>query len=229
MQSRRQRIDRYLEKHLPGNKHHVKLLLAQGQVELDGACCQDGQILVNQFSRIKVAGQLMPHETAIYLMLNKPAGVVCATVDDEHQTVFDLLPDDIASVSGLHIAGRLDRFSTGLVLITNDGAWSRALTEPQTKVAKHYRVTLEHPITDDYGPAFAAGMYFPYEDITTQPVTFRKLSEHVAELVLTEGRYHQIKRMFGRFRNPVKSLHRYRIGDHLLPDDLAAGEYRPLG
>ena len=229
MQSNRQRLDRYLEKHLNKSKQQIKLMLAQKQVELDDQCCQDGQVLVNQFSRIRVAGSLLAHQTPIYIMLNKPAGVVCATVDDEHETVLDLLPKDLAATPGLHIAGRLDRFSTGLVLLTNDGRWSRQLSSPDTKVVKHYCVSLENPITEDYAPAFAKGMYFAYEDMTTQPVKLVQLGEKTVDLELMEGRYHQIKRMFGRFRNPVISLHRYRIGDYQLPDDLPAGGYRLLG
>jgi 16S rRNA pseudouridine516 synthase len=228
MQSHRQRLDRYLEKQLDSSKKQIKLMLAQKQVQVDGQCCVDGQLLVNQFSRIEVANKLLPHQTPVYIMLNKPAGIVCATVDDEHETVLDLLPTELADIPGLHIAGRLDRFSTGLVLLTNDGRWSRQLSSPDTKVAKHYRVTLQNPITEDYAPAFAEGMYFAYEDLTTQPVKLVQLAEKEVDLQLMEGRYHQIKRMFGRFRNPVISLHRYRIGDYLLPDDLPAGSYRLL-
>ena len=229
MQSHRQRLDRYLEKQLASGKQQIKLMLARKQVTVDGHCCLDGQRLVNQFSRISVAGESLPYQDPVYIMLNKPAGVVCATVDEEHETVLDLLPKELATIPGLHIAGRLDRFSTGLVLLTNDGRWSRQLSSPDTKVVKHYRVTLAHPITKDYAPAFAQGMYFEYEDVTTQPVKLVPLSNHEVELELVEGRYHQIKRMFGRFRNPVLSLHRFRIGDYHLPTDLPAGGYRLLG
>ena len=225
MQSHRQRLDRYLEKQLDSSKKQIKLMLAQKQVQVDGQTCVDGQVLVNQFSRIEVAGKLLPHQTPVYIMLNKPAGVVCATVDDEHETVLDLLPTDLAATPGLHIAGRLDRFSTGLVLLTNDGRWSRQLSSPQHKVSKHYRVTVANTITAEYAPAFAEGMYFAFEGITTQPVAFTLLDDKVADLVLLEGRYHQIKRMFGRFRNPVVNLHRYKIGPYELPEGLPEGQH----
>ncbi|MCW8831947.1 MAG: 16S rRNA pseudouridine(516) synthase, partial [Colwellia sp.] len=91
-------------------------------------------------------------------------------------------------------------------------------------VAKHYLVTLQHPLHQEYIPAFAKGMYFAYEDITTKPVTLNILSQHQAEVILTEGRYHQIKRMFGRFNNPVIALHRTSIGSYRLAKDLKAGE-----
>jgi 16S rRNA pseudouridine516 synthase len=99
---------------------------------------------------------------------------------------------------------------------------------PENKVAKVYEVTVEHPINGECIQAFANGMYFSYEDITTKPAQLEKLSECVAKVTLEEGRYHQIKRMFGRFRNPVLALHRVSIGEIKLDTDLAPGEYRAL-
>jgi 16S rRNA pseudouridine516 synthase len=91
-----------------------------------------------------------------------------------------------------------------------------------------YEVTVEHPITDECIQAFADGMYFSYEDITTKPAQLERMSERVAKVTLEEGRYHQIKRMFGRFRNPVLALHRVSIGEIELDNGLAPGEYRAL-
>jgi 16S rRNA pseudouridine516 synthase len=144
--------------------------------------------------------------------------------------VIDLL--DHPDRHRLHIVGRLDLNSSGLLLLTNDGRWSRQLTEPQNKVAKVYRVTLANPIRpeqiSDYVEAFTQGMYFPFENITTRPAGLNVLSEYVAEVTLEEGRYHQIKRMFGRFRNPVVGLHRLAIGSVILDDALMPGESREL-
>ena len=91
-----------------------------------------------------------------------------------------------------------------------------------------YRVTLEHPLTEHYIEAFTQGMYFPFEDITTRPASLTILSDHSAELRLTEGRYHQIKRMFGRFNNKVLTLHRIAIGNVTLEPELGPGQFRPL-
>ena len=159
-------------------------------------------------------------------MMNKPIGVVSATKDEQHKTVMDLIDNENAA--DLHIVGRLDLNSSGLLLLTNDGDWSRSLMSPENKVAKVYEVTLEHTITDECIQAFADGMYFSYEDITTKPAHLEILSEHVAKVTLEEGRYHQIKRMFGRFRNPVLALHRVSIGEIKLDNGLAPGEYRAL-
>ena len=161
-----------------------------------------------------------------YIMVNKPAGIVSATTDKQHKTIIDLI--DLPDCDGLHIAGRLDFNSTGLLLLTNDGRWSRNLSLPESNVKKRYRVELENPVTDEYISAFAEGFYFEYEGITTQPAELTIIRERVAEISLTDGRYHQIKRMFGRFQNKVLSLHRYAIGHLQLDTELSPGQYREL-
>jgi 16S rRNA pseudouridine516 synthase len=165
-----------------------------------------------------------------HIMLHKPVGVVCATKDVQHQTVIDLLGEQwgAAEKSALHIVGRLDLNTSGLVLLTNDSRWSEKLTLPESKVEKYYRVTLANPLSVEYVSAFAQGMYFAFENITTQPAKLSIISTYVAEVILTEGRYHQIKRMFGRFRNPVLALNRYAIGSLVLDDLLAVGGSRNL-
>ena len=109
-----------------------------------------------------------------------------------------------------------------------DSRWSSHITEPTNKIVKKYRVTLAKPLSEDYIEAFREGMYFEFENITTQPATLEIISEYVADVYLIEGRYHQIKRMFGRFRNQVLSLHRLSIGTLLLDPLLASGESRFL-
>lgn len=140
--------------------------------------------------------------------------------------MIDLL--DCETRHELHIAGRLDLNSSGLLLLTNDSRWSEALMSPEQKVDKVYRVTLANPLSEEYIAAFAQGMYFAFEDIITQPAKLVILDSHLAEVTLNEGKYHQIKRMFGRFRNPVVELHRLSIGDITLDEALSPGESRML-
>jgi 16S rRNA pseudouridine516 synthase len=225
-QPRRFRLDRFISSRVGVNRRDVRALLASGRVCLNGQAAREINQVVDQFSHITLDGEVLQDFAATYLMLNKPRGVVSATRDDKHRTVIDLLDEDMAS--GLHIAGRLDYNSTGLLLLTNDGRWSRRLACGNNPVQKVYRVTLEQPLTEQYVDAFAQGMYFPFEDITTRPVSLRILSDRSAELRLTEGRYHQIKRMFGRFNNKVLTLHRIAIGNVTLDAELGQGEYRPL-
>ncbi|OUR86953.1 16S rRNA pseudouridine(516) synthase [Gammaproteobacteria bacterium 42_54_T18] len=231
--SKRSRLDRFLSAKLGINRGDVRLMLAKKQVLVDGIAATDIQQQVDSFTHVALVDQtgcepfrVLQDNQPQYWMMNKPIGVVSATIDEQHKTVIDLL--SVSDVSDLHIAGRLDLNSSGLLLLTNDGRWSRALSEPKAEVSKCYRVRLEKPLTEDYIQAFADGMYFSYEDITTRPVELRIVSDYVAQLRLVEGRYHQIKRMFGRFRNPVLALHRLSIGNILLDETLAPGQYRPL-
>lgn len=226
MQSKRARLDRFLSVKTGISRRALKPILAQGRVSVDGCVVTDTQQPVDEFSHVTFDAQVLQANTPHYVMMNKPAGVVSATKDDQHKTVIDLL--DRPDRNSLHIVGRLDFNSSGLLLLTNDGRWSRQLTEPEKKVAKLYRVRLEKPITQDSVDAFAKGMYFAYEDITTRPAKLGIISDYVAEVSLVEGRYHQIKRMFGRFQNPVLTLHRLAIGNVTLDPALAPGESREL-
>lgn len=224
------RLDRLISEKCQINRKSVRLILAQKRVQVDGVLASDIAQLVDQFSNIVMDGEVLQDNKPHYIMLNKPVGVVCATRDEKHKTVIDLLAGQFEHeiTASLHIVGRLDLNTSGLVLLTNDSRWSERLTSPEYKVDKCYQVTLANPITDDYIDAFADGMYFAFEDITTLPARLRIISSFKAEVILTEGRYHQIKRMFGRFRNPVVGLHRQSIGQLSLDESLHSGESRRL-
>lgn len=226
MPSKRFRLDRFISKKTGVNPRAVKLMLAQGRITVDSAPALNSDQIINGFSHVLLDGRVLQANTAVHLMLHKPVGVVSATRDARHKTVLDLLAR--ADRDSFHIAGRLDLNSSGLLLLTNDGEWSRKLTSPDNKISKVYRVRLKNPINEEYIHAFAQGMYFPYEGITTRPAVLTIISEYMAEVSLTEGRYHQIKRMFGRFRNPVLELHRTAIGRLQLDATLAPGESREL-
>jgi 16S rRNA pseudouridine516 synthase len=180
--------------------------------------------VIGPFTKVIFDGSVLQNNKPLYLMMNKPRGVVSATKDDKHRTIIDLL--DSSERFDLHIAGRLDFNSTGLILLSNDSRWSRNLSNPDNKVTKWYRVETEKPIVDEAINAFSKGMYFSYEDITTLPAELRILSTHTALVGLTEGRYHQIKRMFGRFDNKVVALHRLSIGHIQLDTTLEPGQSR---
>ena len=226
MQSKRARLDRFISARLGINRGDVRLMLARGRLWVDGEPVRDAHRLIDQFSRIELDGEVLQSKRPVYVMMHKPVGVLSATRDAHHPIVLDLLerPDR----ASLHIAGRLDRASSGLLLLTNDGRWSQGLSSPEAQVSKVYQVTLRDPLSPAYCEAFAKGMYFPYESITTRPAQLEILATHVARVTLVEGRYHQIKRMFGRFRNPVLSLHRLAVGACRLDPALAVGESRAL-
>ena len=221
------RLDRFFSNLPQLNRQAARLALASGRVRVDGLVITDGLSEVNQFSRIELDDQLLQAgKAARYFMLHKPVGVVSATVHAEHRTVLDLL--DEPDKDELHLAGRLDLNTSGLLIITNDGLWSRRLTEPRSRLGKVYRVETEQPITPEYVELFARGLYFAYEDLTTLPAELVILSSHSALLTLHEGRYHQVKRMFGHFQNKVIGLHRLSMGAIQLDPHLTPGQYRPL-
>ena len=222
-QSRFHRLDRFIAANSEHSRNDVRLLLAQKRVLVSGETATDINQRIGPFDRVELDGQVLQDRQPVYLALYKPAGVVSATKDPYDKTVIDVLREHGVSdhqLQDLHIVGRLDKHSTGLLLLTNDGEWSRALMAPDTKVSKVYDVELENPVEPEqvagYVQAFAEGMYFEYEDQTTQPAKLEMLDRHFARVTLTEGKYHQIKRMFGRFRNPVIGLHRLSVGEYSL-------------
>ncbi|HDS1681077.1 TPA: 16S rRNA pseudouridine(516) synthase [Pseudomonas putida] len=221
------RLDRFLANLPCYNRQQVRLLLVQRRVRLNGEVVNDPKAEVREFSRVEVDDQLLQvGRPARYLMLHKPTGCVSATQDPQHRTVLDLLPGALRD--DLHIAGRLDFNTTGLMILTNDGQWSRRLTQPTTKLPKHYLVETEDEIGAHYVAKFHEGFYFAFEDLTTQPARLDILGPHQARLAIVEGRYHQVKRMFGHFDNKVVALHRESMGSISLDPCLQPGEFRDL-
>ena len=221
------RLDRYLSRSTEGvSLRDVKLLLAQGRVVVDGEIARSSNQTIHKFSHIEFDGHFLQKNDPVYLMLNKPKGVVSATKDIKHKTVIDIITHP--EKTDLHITGRLDFNSTGLMLLTNDSRWSKKLMSPENKVKKVYRVVVEKPLTNDIVLAFNSGIYFKFENMTTLPAQLEIISDYVAEVTLLEGRYHQIKRMFGRFDNKVLELHRLSIGEFTLDNDLLSGQSREL-
>lgn len=221
------RLDRFLSNFPRFSRQDSRLLISAGRLRVDGAIVRDPRVDVRDFQRVELDDELLQAgRSAQYWMLHKPVGVVSATCHDEHRSVLDLL--DEPNKHELHLAGRLDLNTSGLLLITNDGRWSRRITQPQQRKPKVYLVDTEQPITAEYAEVFARGLYFAYEDLTTLPARLELLGSHSARLTLFEGRYHQVKRMFGHFRNRVVALHRESMGEIQLDPQLAPGQYRPL-
>jgi len=222
------RLDRFLARHTPHGRRQIRPLLAAGRVRVDGTIEKNTQREISEFSQVTLDGtQLRASNPAVYLMLNKPAGYLSATTDPTHPTVMELI-DPKDNPSSLHIAGRLDRASTGLLLLTNDGQWSRQLTEPKEGVPKIYQVETAHPITEKTATLFRQGIYFAYEDLTTQPADLVIQAPQRCQLTIYEGRYHQIKRMFHAVGNRVTALHRLSVGTITLDPTLPPGSYRKL-
>lgn len=221
------RLDRFLSNFPRFNRQQVRLALIAGRVQVDEQVVSDPLHEVREFSHVRVDDDVLQQgRPPLYFMLHKPMGCVSATVDAQHPTVLTLIEE--AHRHDLHIAGRLDYNTSGLLILTNDGQWSRRLTQPRTKLPKVYYVETEQIIEEHYVKVFEQGLYFAFEDLTTLPAQLDILGPRSARLSIVEGRYHQVKRMFGHFQNKVLRLHRESMGPLLLDEGLAPGQYRPL-
>ena len=209
------------------SRKQANALIAAGRVSINGQVCRTPSHEVDRFATVRVDQEVIQTgEAEHYLMLNKPAGYLSATVDDQHKTVLELIAPELRH--HLHIAGRLDRSSTGLLILTSNGRWSRQLTEPVVKIPKVYRVTTAHSISPETAELFARGIWFEFEGLTTSPAQIDQLAEREARVTIYEGRYHQIKRMFHAAGNRVMALHRERMGEIKLDCNLGPGAYRSL-
>ncbi len=221
------KLDRLLAKHNSMGRNRARCCVVERRVMVDGQTATRIDLEVDRFSRVELDGvPVHEPERLLHLMLHKPVGVLSATRDAQHRTVIDLIDDPDKHT--LHLCGRLDRGTSGLVLLTNDGRWSKALMNPERKVPKVYLVETRDPIPHETISAFARGFHFHTEDLTTRPASLEILDERKARLTLVEGRYHQIKRMFHRTGNRVTALHRESIGGIILPAGLEPGGWRHL-
>ncbi|GAB3349163.1 16S rRNA pseudouridine(516) synthase RsuA [Chromohalobacter beijerinckii] len=226
------RLDRFLSESTELTRSLAKKALHRGEVEVDGEVIKNAAFKLDDKQDVRWMGAPLALVGVRYLMLNKPTGYECTTRPGRYPSVVELL--DVTKRERLHIAGRLDVDTTGLVLITEDGQWSHRLTSPKRRCDKHYLVTLAQPLMDGAEDLLAAGLMLEREDKPTLPAHLERLSapdegELVqARLVIQEGRYHQIKRMFAALGNEVVALHRERIGDIVLDSALAPGEWREL-
>lgn len=221
------KLSRILSNQNGVSRKQASALIAGGVVAIDGLICRDPARDVTSFEQVIQGSRIIqPAITAYYLMMNKPAGILSATKDPSHKTVIDLI--DIPETEALHIAGRLDRSSTGLLILTNNGQWSRQLTDPRLKKPKTYLVSTAQPISPETTHRFAEGIWFEYEQLRTSPAELEIMSDNFARITIYEGRYHQIKRMFHAVGNQVTELHREQMGQIRLDPHLKSGDYRSL-
>jgi len=219
------RLDRYLANNTELSRKDVKRLIKAGGVRVDDSVIKNPALHLTENVEVMANGEMIKPIGLGYFMLNKPEGVVCANSDANHPTAFDFLDE---RHSDLHIAGRLDIDTTGLVLITNDGQWSHRITSPKYKFVKTYLVSSEEFVTEAMANKLESGIFLEPENIRTQPAKVEQLSDDEILLHISEGKYHQVKRMMHAVKNAVECLHRLSIGEIILDTDLAPGEYRPL-
>lgn len=227
------RLDKFISNNTSASRSEVRRLIKKSAVAVNGIPVANAAAQVDSSDRVTLNDTDVTPVGNLYYMLNKPAGFVCVNRDGAHPTVLDLLEQDASwtvriDVQQLQIAGRLDLDTTGLVLITNDGAWNHRVTSPAKACEKVYRVTLAQPFDPDTLPAFAKGIQLDGEPRATRPARLEMLSPTTLLLTIGEGKYHQVKRMFAATGNHVAHLHRESIGSISLDTALAEGQFRPL-
>lgn len=216
------------------SRKQATIEIRRGNVQVDGLKCKRTATSLTdeqQNGAVTLHGTALFTAKPLYLMLHKPKGYICANTDADHPTVFDLLEehDFHPSLHGqLQVAGRLDIDTTGLVLITSDGHWNHAVTSPNKKLGKSYNVTTAEPISHEVIALFEQGLMLRGDSKPTKAAKLSITGSHTAELEITEGRYHQVKRMFAATGNKVLELHRTRIAGITLDDTLEPCEYRIL-
>jgi 16S rRNA pseudouridine516 synthase len=225
------RIDRLLANMGYGSRREVQWLVRQGQVELDGAPVTESDLRLpatpELANRMRVSGVQLDPPPGMALMLHKPVGVTCSH-KEAGPLVYDLLPARWrARDPEISTVGRLDKETSGLLLLTDDGGLLHRIISPRRHVAKRYLATLARPLDGSEVARFASGeLMLEGEDKPLAPAVLEPLSPTLARLTITEGRYHQARRMFAAVGNHVETLHRDRIGGLELSDDLAPGAWR---
>ena len=221
-----ERIDKIIASQGLYSRSDVKYMVNKKRITVDGkvvtSASQKADVDKNE---IMLDGKPFVVKKQIYLMLNKPKGYVSATEDKKQQTVLELVPPALKG-RDLFPAGRLDKDTTGLMIITDDGVLAHNILSPKKHVQKIYRVELDIPVTEEMQKGFAEGVEL--NDGVCKDAKLTILGEKTAEVTLREGRYHQIKRMFGCYGAKVVELHRIAMGELFLPDDLPVGECREL-
>ena len=226
------RLDKFLVDCGIGSRTEVKLLLKKKEIMVNGKVETSPKLQVNEkIDQVIYQGQELNHETFVYYLLNKPKGVISATEDAQHRTVLDLL-DETARQKQVFPVGRLDKDTHGLLLLTNNGELAHALLSPKRHVDKEYIAEVAGIMTEADMKSFATGIVL--KDHTCQPAQLDLLevdeeaSTCRVRITIREGKFHQVKRMVAACGKEVTDLQRVRMGELMLPDDLALGDWRRL-
>jgi 16S rRNA pseudouridine516 synthase len=228
--SKRQRLDKILSNLGVGTRKEVKDLIRAGSVKIDGTTAKDSGLQIDPHAQvIMVNNKELVYREFIYVMMNKPQGVVSATEDNWDETVVDLLEDGLKAFDPAPV-GRLDKDTEGLLLLTNDGQLAHKLLSPKKHVPKTYFAHIEGRVDQSDIQAFEEGIILDdgYETLPAQLKVLVQGEISQVEIVIYEGKFHQIKRMFQAVDKKVVYLKRMAMGKLLLDERLSTGEYREL-
>lgn len=228
--SSRQRIDKILSNMGYGTRKEVKELVKSGLVEVDGIIVKDsGQQVMTSSQEVKVEGKKLLYRDTIYIMMNKPQGVISATEDNRESTVIDLLPDKYKAFDPFPV-GRLDKDTEGLLILTNDGQLTHRLLSPKKHVPKTYTAKVTGRVNIDDVEAFSKGVTLGdgYRTMASKLEILEEGDISTVLITIYEGKYHQVKRMFHAVNKEVIFLKRVSMGELKLDEALAPGEFREL-
>ena len=220
----KQRLDKFISSQTLFSRSEIRKMIFKGQVTVDGEVVLKPDTKIDdEESTVMVDSQVIKYKKFVYIAMNKPRGILSATNDKNCETVVDLLGEEY-SKRNIFPAGRLDKESTGFVLLTDDGEFAHNILSPKHHIEKSYIVELDTKVTDEMIEGFKNGVTLVSGE-KCECAVCEKIGESTARVILHEGKYHQIKRMFGVFNAGVNSLHRERIGKFTLPSELRFGEY----
>nr|WP_110687633.1 pseudouridine synthase [Salinicola aestuarinus] len=224
------RLDRFLSESTELTRSQAKQALKRGEVSVDGEPVRSGALHVDDEQKVLWQGKAIARVGFRYLMMHKPEGVECSLKPTHYPSVLSLI--EIEQPERLHPVGRLDVETSGLLLISDDGQWTHRVTTPNRDCLKRYRATLIEPMDEASAERverrFGQGIALDGEEKPTKPATFQRLDDHDVVIGVTEGRYHQVRRMMTAVGYPLASLHREAIGPLELDPDLEPGECRHL-
>lgn len=225
-----ERLDKILASQGTLSRRDVKGIIKKGRVIINGKVVKDSAVKVDlNIDEVRIDGEIVTLKKHIYIMMNKPQGVISASDSENDETVVDLVPEELFR-KGLFPAGRLDKDTTGFVLITDDGDFAHKILSPKNHIFKTYLARLEHQLSDDNIKMLENGITLA--DGTTlkeAKVEIVEQSENpLVKIMICEGKYHQVKRMFAAAGNKVIALHRSKMGDLELDENLKPGECREI-
>lgn len=221
------RLDGFIAHATGLSRREAQRYIKEGRVAVNGELTRSAAYRVDEAS-VTFDGGPLKLPSPVYLMLYKPAGYLSANTDGQHPTVLDLLPTGLHPSEPLQIVGRLDLDTTGLLLITTDGAWNHRITAPNNRCTKIYHAHLAEPISAEAIDTLERGLMLRSESKPTLPCHIQKNTDCDVQIRLQEGRYHQVKRMFAAVGNRVVHLHRQQVGGVSLDPALKPGEFRHL-
>lgn len=216
------RLDKFISSQLNISRKDARAAILRGRAAVDGTTVRAADFKIDENAdSVTFDGQALSYKKHIYIIMNKPRGVLSASADKRQPTVIDIIPEKLRR-NGLFPVGRLDKDTTGLLIITDDGDFAHRVLSPKKEIFKTYIAVLDGEITPDMPEKFLNGIVLA-DGTKCRRAFLRRVDKNTAEIKICEGKFHQIKRMFGTVGLGVNALERTAVGNFYLPEDLPQG------